>query len=77
MNSTTSKKLHFVMSTEDDLSSVVRELSGVHHVVPSATPDTGLLLSVEIDDDYPDLIAEVRRIVAAHDPAPKELHESH
>lgn len=75
VNSATSKNLHFAMSGAEQLKQAIVTLSGVYHVVPSAAPDADLLLSVEIDTEYPDLASEVRRLVGECDPAATELHQ--
>ncbi|MEJ7634220.1 hypothetical protein [Aeromicrobium sp.] len=77
MNPTTSKNLHFVLSSTEDLKQAITELSGVFHVIPSASLDAELpLLSVEVDDDFPHLVDEVRRIVEANDPASTEVEQA-
>jgi hypothetical protein len=75
VNSRSSKTFFFAMSTPDAVRDAIVRLSGVFHVVPSAAPEAELLLSVEVDDDYPELVDEVRGIVAEIDAASAELRE--
>lgn len=72
----TASVLMFSLSSEETRRLLVTKFSAVHHVVPAGLPELGKpLLSVEIDPDYPQLIEEVRTIVAEVDPGALELHQ--
>jgi hypothetical protein len=74
MDAVTSQTLFFDLSSERAMRDLVVTLTAVFHVVPSTVPDEErFVLSAEVDGAHPELVAEVRAIVAERDPAASEL----
>lgn len=77
MDAVTSQTLFFRISSERAMRDLVVTLTGVFHIVPSAVSDAdGFVLSAEVDGAHPELVEEVRAIVAVGDPAAAELLDS-
>lgn len=74
MDAVTSQTLYFTLSSERAMRDLVLTLTAVFHVVPSTVPDAErFVLSAEVDGAHPELVDEVRAIVAERDPAASEL----
>lgn len=79
MDAVTSQTLFFRVSSDRVMRELVLKLTGVFHVVPSAVPDADdadtSVLSVEVDGEHPELVDEVRALVAEADPQAAELDD--